>query len=276
MKRKTILIITTRDYPCSPNEGFTYLDIPKIEEVMKKYVRPKDQGNLNRLLIRIEDESEIDEFPDAARRILVWEQRDASWCKDTDYFENTVLAEGLKLAKKSLGENEGNKYIIYVGPCTNGQGELQFRREYSAAMLLTALEDCGSVEDVDRIILVAHDKDIVDEDGCGPVPLAVFEKCEASSMIPTSPQFQILKFQHEQGTDIVWETIIRPIRDNTLSIASCDDFMKLVSSFREQNVEFSSLFRSDVTTKSYLEKVDKVLLAKHYPELFPELQNKND
>lgn len=271
MQRKTIMVITTRDYPCTPNENYDYLDIPNVEKVIEENIDLKDQRNINRLLTRIEEVSEIDDHQDAARRILVWEHPDASWCKDTDYFEKTVLVEGLKLAKISFGKNESNEFIIYVGPCTNGQGELQFRREYTAAMLLTALEDCGGVKKGYSIFLVAHDKDIVDEDGCGPVSLPVFEKCEVSSSIPPLPQLQVFKFQHEEGTDIIWKSIIRPIRDNTLSIDSCDAFTKLANSF--QSVEFSSFFTNDLTTKSYLERVDRKLLATHYPNLFPEMKN---
>lgn len=268
MKRKAIIVITTRDYPCPPNDSFVYLDLPRIETVMKEKIDLKEQGNIDRLGPHITDESEIDEFQDFARRILVWEHSSASWCKNSDYFQNTVLVEGLKLARITLEGNKDNEYIIYVGPCTNGQDKLQFRREYSAAMLLTALKDCGGVKEGDSIIMVAHDKDVVDEDGCGPVSTSVFEKCDVASEISPLHQLQVLKFQHE-NTDKIWDAIIKPIRDKTITTDTCDAFIDLVNSFREQHVEFSSFFKEDIVTKSYLKKVEINQLYTHYPDLFP-------
>ena len=273
MKKRTIIIITTRDYPILHRDEFSYLDIPRVEKVMEKYVNLRDEECINRLRTRIEDESEIEAYPDIARRVLVWEHERASWCKDADYFENKILEEGFKLIKLHLkNENESdNAFYVYVGPCTNGQGELLFRREYTAAMLLTAIDDYDDKCDDCSIVLVVHDKDIVDEDGTGPVTLPVFDKCEIPPNIMAV--LKVLKFQHEDE-DIIWKTIIRPIRDKDFSEENCEALLRLIESFKDQDVKLSMYHAKDVVTKSYLEKVDKTLLIAHYPNLFPKETDK--
>ena len=271
MGKKTIIIITTRDYPIGGK--FSYLDIPLVEEVMEKCIDLNDEECINRLRTRIEDESDIKKYPNTARRVLVWEHERASWCKDEDYFDNTIIPNGFKLIKihPQAEINPENAFYVYIGPCTNGQGSLLFRRKYTAAMLQTALNDFGDISDDCLIALVVHDKDIVDEDGTGPVTLPIFEKFGISSNI--LKVLKVLKFQHEKE-DLIWKTIIRPIRDKVLSAQNCEDLVRLIESFKDQNVELPMYHENDLVTKSYLERVDKDLLIDHYPDLFPKETDK--
>lgn len=265
---RTIIVITTRDYPCKHCDEFTCINIPNVENIMKKYVDLRDEYNIKRLMCRVEDPSEIDEFPEVARRVLVWEHERASWCKDANYFENIVLVNGLKIINihPSLKDNDETEFYVFVGPCTNGQGTLRFKREYTLAMLLTAIGNVPNFKkNEDSVILVAHDKDVVDESGSGLITQPIFEKCDMASQIPS--KMKMLKYKHEEEENI-WKTIIRPIRDNNLSYADCTAFVSLVGSYRDQDMDLSSYDKANSVLNSYLSRVDKELLKCHYPELF--------
>ena len=246
----TIIVITTRDYPCKKRPYYSYPAIHGIDECFRRNIDLTD----SKMSESIQDEleltpSELEEHLDIVCRILVWEDLRASWCKD-DVFFDSVKEKGFSLIKIICGKDD-SKFFIYVAPCTNGRLSLQFRRDYSATILNAALEDMKNSDSYDRIVLVAHDKDLVEIDGSGLVPLSVFDGISSTSVIKN---LKVLKFRHEDN-DEIWKTIVRPIRDDQISVEDC---AKLVS-LADSSTDLFKYFLLDSVTASYEELLEHQL-----------------
>ena len=235
----TLIVITTRDYPLEKREDYSYCSISGMDGVLQEHIDLSDSETVKSLqhypLI-------ITQKPSEARRMLVWKHEKASWYNSM----RTVMQQGFELVRIEQVQDDA-RFFVYVGPCTNGHFDISFGRDYTAAILSAALKDFTDMRmSYDRVILVAHDKDLVDEDGSGIVARTIFS---GTPKFDDLDDFTVLKFQHEDS-DRIWDSIIRPIRDGHITPKDCIGFVELVDALL---VDMSPFYEKDSVTASYMQ-----------------------
>ena len=263
-----IIVVTTREYPCHLPTDYSLVSMPLGNDIVTSCVDLNNDEIIKPLKSEIDKQPQaLKEIPDQLKRILVWNDRRATFCKESGFFLK-VRKEGFKMVYTRFENNEA-RYHVYIAPCTNGSLILPFKREYTAAVVKDAVnsfkQETG-LDSYERIIIIAHDKDIVAEDGCGPVARSVF--CDCKNQPGEMNLIKVLKFQHEEsdGNDI-WRTFILPIKNQNLKITDCENLVSLVDSFVNIDIVDGYSLHNEVTN-SYLKKINRELLVSHYPDLF--------
>ena len=260
-----IILITTRDYPFKDRSGWQSVNMCNVNNHVRDHVNLNDSSVVRPMESYLEDEPELikdDAYAEVIKRILVWNDKDASYCQDLDYFE-VVKNDGFFLKKKDI-DNGDKVYHIYVAPCVakGDHLDLSFRKLYSLSVLLDVFADCGDVTG-SEVILVAHDKDVSSIAGFGVVNDSLFYLNGAGDNKPRT--LTVCKFQHEAGTDTIYKTIVEPVKNNNISAANCDSLVEYIG--KSKSPVLYETFSKDLVTRSYLGKINIEKLLIEPPEL---------
>ena len=237
----TVIVITTRNYPFEKRKDYSYCLIPGMDDVLQRHIDLSDKKTLGQFQnlsqeVILEKSTEL-------RRSLAWKHDKASW----NGAMQTVMQQGFELVRIER-EQDDSRFFVYVGPCTNGGFDISFGRDYTATILSAALKDLRDMNKTyERVILVAHDKDLVAFPVSGLVARTIFD---GFHQIDELDDFTVLGFQHEDS-DIIWSSIIRPICGcDGITPNDCGKFVELVDTLL---VDMSPFYKMDSVTASYMQ-----------------------